>query len=505
MNERAARWLTHGAWLVVLCASLSLLGYALLTLGTRPPDGVEGEIAFEAERIHRGAPLYVGMPDALASEASPSLPDDAPRYFVLYPPFWSGVLAVVPAAVRVAFARALALCVWMGTLAFLAFGHRSGAPRSGRWFSAPSLFAVLFVLGAFPISLYALSGRPDTLAVGLAALGLSRVVRSGRPTPLAGCLLALAAWVKPNVLGIAAGVFVLALVRDRRAFLSALVAALGLSAIVSGLLAWASHGAFIDHLLLSTLQPPSLSLFVEQMASRLPFFGAPIAFALWLGWRHRSTSGAAYATAALAASSLWGIVALAKIGSASNYWMEPAVSGVLVIALVCRRGEPLGRGPVFAGALLLQALWVGVAACRSSVEATTQARARAAALQAIRDRCILRPGDRIMADEPGIEWAVQRSVMTTPFQLTHLWLGQKATLDPWIRQLRSPKVRCFVDQSDEVERLDHFSAEHDRLPPRVRRAIAERFVFEERMAGLGLYRAGDSDIRGSEASPGRRR
>src|SRR5262249_56178198 len=99
--------------------------------------------------------------------------------------------------------------------------------------------------------------------------------------------------------------------------------------VVSGLIATilqaTSGGAWLDHLVRATGQPMSLRLWAEQVPSRLQFLGAPLALAACAAHRERADAGMRIAFFALVASFLWTLVSLAKIGSATNYCIQPVV------------------------------------------------------------------------------------------------------------------------------------------------------------------------------------
>jgi hypothetical protein len=88
---------------------------------------------------------------------------------------------------------------------------------------------------------------------------------------------------------------------------------------------------------MSTAQPLVLSIWLDNLYSRLPFFAALIGFAAWCGFHERSSINTRVTLSALAASVFWTLLLLAKTGSASNYWMEPCVAALIVFRKVPRR------------------------------------------------------------------------------------------------------------------------------------------------------------------------
>jgi hypothetical protein len=470
---------------ISLCATLVWIA---LTTASRPLDGVEGEVLFEADRLRSGLPLYVDP--AVGAHEYGAVPA---RYLVLYPPVWSALLSVVPRGAAAVVGRAVATIAWLYPLAWIL----RSAPRE-RARARAIVAGGAFVLGAYTLAMYGASARPDALAVAASALAVERASRLGRVDAVAGALFALAAWVKPNVIGAAPGAFVAAAMvahgdaraRARAVLPGALGAAL-VSVTVGGALTASVSTAWVLHLFGSTGQEPSLAWWLSQLASRGPFFALPIAAALAIGWRARRDAGAAIAAAALATSAAWCVVSLAKIGSASNYFMEPLYAAVVVLA---RADVPLEalvpRGRIVAaGVALVQAAWVGVASVRSALEGVPRAHAQAEALASARATCGAGPAGVIVADEPGLELTLDGRIVATPFQSTHLARRGRFPLDAWIEDVRRPEVRCVVMQDDLLERpLERVDVDHDRFGPELRRVlVAETEKVGER-AGFILYR-----------------
>src|SRR5262249_37435496 len=122
-----------------------------------------------------------------------------------YPPVWSFLLSAVPSGAAPFVGRVVALACWFGVLGFIVVS----APRARRKVAAA--FA-LFVASTFTLALYGASARPDALAAALAGIALHRAAhRAPKLDWMTGALFALAAWVKPNVVGAAPGAFVAAI------------------------------------------------------------------------------------------------------------------------------------------------------------------------------------------------------------------------------------------------------------------------------------------------------
>lgn len=480
MTSRLTRPLFVLAALVVAASLVASLGWAVVTLAARPLDGVEGDVLFEADRIRAGLALYTDPTIGVDGYGPPPA-----RYLVLYPPLWSAALSLVPTTASAIVARSVALACWLGALAWPVVK----APRERR--PAAGAVAVL-AASIWVLDLYGASGRPDAAAVLLAGLALERSARRGEVDVLAGALFALAAWTKPNVIGAAPGAMLATLLFTRR--LRGIAAAAITSAVVALALHVASGGKWIAHLLASTGQPPDASLFVEQLVHRVPFFVLPIAFALAAGWHARRDPGARLAVAALATSVAWSLLCLAKIGSATNYFLEPMVCAVVVLA---RAAVPAlserGRAALAIGCIM-QTLWTGIASVKSAAKETGLAFERARAVAEARSTCGAPPASVVLADEPGLERMLNGRVIATPFQSTHLARRGKFPLDAWIADVRRPEVACLVMQDDLLERpIGEVSVAHDRFGPELRRALASRFQLVAERGGYRIYRARDRE------------
>lgn len=468
--------------LVSLVALAFTAAWALATLRARPLDGVEGEIVFEAMRLREKHALY--MDPALGD---PATGDPPTRYFVLYPPLFSWLVSLAPVSTvagATALVRAVSIAAWGTAVAVLA--RRGHLKERGRGRLVLVLGGAAFVLGTYVLSLFGASGRPDALALMFAALGLSRAVSRGKVDALAGVLFALAVFTKPNVLGLASGALLATVLRHRLRAWSGLLGFGGAAAALFLVMHVASGGQLLAHLLASTAQDTSASLWLSQMGSRLPFFLVPIVLGLWLGVRHWKDDHAFVAFLALATSFAWAVLSLAKIGSASNYWMEPCLGA---LCLLSRAPDlSLGRGTTLAAVLLaVQAPYDGVASIKSSLEGLRDAPEQRAALDRIRASCSDHPGAAILGDEPGVELELQGRVVDTPFQFAHT--KNQRIAHAWERSMDSPNVRCVVVQGDLLERVGEDSAVHDRFSVPVKNTLREHFQLEKKDAGFYIYRA----------------
>ncbi len=428
----------------IAAALACALYFVVATIGVRAPYWGEAEVIFDAQRLRAGLPLFV---DPLAGAHEYGEPPS--RWFVTYPPMWAGVLALVPSGAMLVVPRVLCTVAWLGSLAWLA----ATARRESR---VEAIACAAFVAGQFVILNFATTGRPDSIACALAAFGLARAMRRGRIDVVSGALLVLAPWVKPTLLGLPLGAFAgdAWARRDKRPILAALGATAALAAVAHV----ASGGAIFRHVVVSNGQAFSLRSWMDQLPSRLPFFAPLFAVAAWNAWRDKRAN--AIGLGALAASVAWVVFALAKIGSSSNYWMEPCVAA---LALVARAEPRFGRAGKWwhAAAALAAVLWADVAAIDGSLRHVRDLREDAAFVARLRSIC----GEGVIyADEPGVELLTDGRILTPAFQTARAIGAGKLPSAPFVHDLRDPHVACVVEHSGDYAPASELG-----------RAIHERF------------------------------
>jgi hypothetical protein len=474
--DALSRWALRAAAAVSCAALLATLAWVLLTFAARPLDGSEGNILFDAARLRAHLPLYVDpLKGAWEHGAPPS------RYYVYNTPVWAWLLARAPEGEAAAASRAVSSLCWFGLLAAVPIAARPEHRRA-------AALAALFAAGAWVLAIYGASGRADALAVALAGAALLRGARRGRVGALEGALFALAPFVKPNVLSLAAGALLAEVSLRKRAAWPAVAGALCAGAAMAALLHVTTGGQWITHILRSTYGKMDLAFWWRQASARLPFFGLPIAAALACAWRARGDAGARIAGAALATSTTWTLFQVAKAASASNYWMEPLV-GMAVTFAVAPLPELSPRARAAAGcAALVQALWTGTASVRSAIEGIGETPARARALAQARGACAAKPDDIVLADEPGLEFTLNGRIVQTAVQFAYQSRVGAFPVDLWVADLTHPRVVGLVLQSDLLERaLTEENAEQDLFTPPVRAALVEKFSLARRDAGLYVY------------------
>ncbi len=468
-------WSVAAALVAVACAFT--LAFAVGTLACRPLDGSEGNFLFDAARLRAGLPLYVA-PRAGAWDYG-SVPS---RYYVLYAPLWATVLSAWPQALAATAARVLSLGAWLGLLA----GLVAGAPKARR---PATLAGAAFVASLYPLTLFAASGRPDAIAVALAGLALVRSSRRGRVGGFEAALFVVAAFFKPNVFAAGLGAIAAEVFERRGRAWPALAAAGSCVLVVGGTLQVLTGGAWMEHLTRTSWMPLSASLWGEQMLARAPFFAAPLALCAWSAAR----SGARIGLWALAASVAWTLWSLAKIGSASNYWMEPCIVGVVILAAAPFPAWPSAAWPRAAVGVLavVQVCWTGLAAARSSVEALAAAPRKAAALANARRTCGAGPRDLVMADEAGLEVMLDGRLLEQPLVFTQLVRRGRYPLATWVADIERPDVRCLVLQTDWLERppSQDLDEAHDLFPAALRDPLRGKFALAAATDGLWIYRS----------------
>ncbi len=476
-------WAKYAIVAIVLIAAGFELVWGFATLSSRPIDGVEGEVLFEASRIRAKLPLYID-PTVGAHDYGP-IPA---RFMVLYPPLWAFVLSFVPDSARLEVGRLAGFTASLFVLGWIVV-------RAAREQQRVAIVWAAFIVAAHPLMLYAASARPDAPALLLSGLSLERAVRKRGLDSISSALLVLAAWVKPNFIGLLPGAFFGTLYLAyrtplaRRPLALAIGAALSTAIFIAVALHMVSGGLWINHFLASTGQPPNIDLWLSQLALRLPFFGAPLLLALVIGYSGRKDAGTLIATCALGTSCAWTLLSLAKIGSASNYFLEPCVAALIVYA---RAPLPFVLTPrykiagfVFAA---IQALWVSVAGIRSSVDEILSSPLRARAINDARDVCNAAPNDVVIADEPGLELMMNGRITATPFQFTHLARRGRLSTASWREDLKRSEITCLVMQDDLLERpLHEISLAHDRFDSELRQLLHQRFELRITRAGYWFY------------------
>lgn len=419
-----ALWLASGA--CVLVTLLATLWFVAGTIGVRIPYWGEAEVIYEAVRMRAHEPLFID-PIAGTGEVPPS------RYFVTYPPLYSWALSFVPASAALVVARITCTLAWFGTLGAIAW-------RSRRIEVAG---AAVFIAGVWVLANFAMLGRPDSIAGAALALALWRATDGrARLDPLTVALFILVPWLKPTMLGASVGALLAS--RDKRAWGMAIGFALA-SALVAGKLLFV-------HMVKSNAQPFALSAWLEQVPARLPFFATLFAWCVWLGRKERIALGGFVGALA------WTLIALAKTGSSSNYWMEPCIAALVLLARA-PRGDYADRR--VAGVALATALYADLASIRGALEHRASFRRDAEVVESLRAECIHVPQDVVAADEAGIELLLDGRILMPAYQFS--FLAQKGAVPEslFIEELRA--ARCYVEHTGQLNLLPNVVSELPRL------------------------------------------
>lgn len=467
--------------LIALAVALSVgLFYAFGTAFARPIETVEGDILFEAQRVREHLALYVD-PVVGAYDYGP-VPS---RYYVLYTPVWPYALALLPAGAALASARLVGAFGWYGLLAVIALGAASERRRA-------AVLAAALAGGTFMIVRHCATATADSVAVVLAGIALLRACRMRAADTWVGALFALAAWTKPNVIGLAAGVLLHHVFAGQSRSFKPLAAVLVVSGALGCWSAHVSHGAFVAHLLRSTLQPASFDRALAEIVPRLPFLGLPHGFAMYCTIRGRASPSTRMLLWALTSSLTWTAIAMGKVGSSTGYWLEPTIAAVVVMAHVpipsIRVWDVIGvRWAV--GAAVLTTLALNAVASMKGIRA---AFARRDAIARVRAECGARASDLVIADHPGLEMTLDGRVLETPYQFTHLIRAGAYPLDLWKSDITAPQIRCLVTESNLTEPTQAATdLENERFGPEIRPALLSRFSLAAHDGELWIYRAND--------------
>lgn len=420
----------RAAGVLAWCTGFWVLVAMVANVHYRPLDGVEGEMLFEASRIRSGLALYTDpLQGALDYGTYPS------RFWVLYLPFFPSLLALAPLKTAVYWARLANLLAYLGLICLIV--RQYGVRRMSSVLAMASA-----LIGGYWITLYATSGRPDGVAVTIAGFALLRCVRQGRVDPLVAALFAIAALIKPNVVGLGAGALLMDMgVQRIHAWrnVATVVGVILLAAI--GTVVWGGHLGW-EHLKLSTLQPFSVALWKQRIAWTLPFH-APFVCAgglcAWRAYRTRRAAADGLLLAAIGASTLFCCVSLGKTGSAANYWIEPCLGAFMAL---CIHAESLRAWAQEQPAVpVLGMMWLLYQAGYALPHAWSDLRNNPRVYSELQKiRAALPAGQVVLAREPGLELMINSRVLSTPFQFTHAVRAGHFPLHTWVSDIERQEV-----------------------------------------------------------------
>ncbi len=444
---RAERFLRGLVIAAVASSVLLTLAFSFGLIAHRPILSGEAETLHEATRIHDGLVLYTD-PIAGAFDYGP-VPT---RCYVAYTPLWSWVLSHLPPSSSETAGRLLDTLLWFGVLVWLAARARP-ARRAAAWLAAG------VVAGVYVLAIFATSARPDVAAVALVGVALTRATRRGELDGVSGALLALAAWVKPNVLGVAIGLFVLERITRPRSW-RALGGALGVSVVLAATLHVISHGLWLHHML-RTLGPPlDVRVWWLNVSSRAMFL-LPAVWITWAALRSRSDPAVKTALVAWATSLGWAVFSLSKTGAASNYWMEPAIAAVVVAATAPAPSLDGMKRLAFWATAAVSAVWLAVATAGGVIEAFAREPRRVALLGRARTACHARPDEVVFTDAAGMQMALDGRIVDPGIQTLFLVLQGHLPLATWIADVERPEVTCVVEEGRLFDVLPEMGAAVD--------------------------------------------
>lgn len=408
---RALWWLAAAT---VGIALLATLAFVVVTLPVRIPYWGEAEVLYEAARLRAHQPLFVD-PLVGTNDVPPS------RYYVTYPPLLAWALSFVSGTNAMMLGRIACTLAWYGTLGGIAW-------RSRRLEVAG---AAAFVGSVWVLANFAMLARPDSIAAAVGALALWRATdpKRARLDPLTIALFVLVPWIKPTMIGLPIGALLAS--RDRRA--------LGIAAGLALVSALVAGKTLFVHVVLSNAQPFSASAWLEQVPSRLAFFAPLLGWALWLGRRERIALGAAIGAVA------WTLIALAKTGSSSNYWMEPCVAALVLLARAPRADYTNVR---LAAAAVATALYSGVASVNGALSHARELRHDAETVAQLGEQCFEAPGDVVAADEAGIELVLDDRVLMPTYQMAYLVVAKRLPASLFTEEIAA--ARCYVEHTGQL-------------------------------------------------------
>jgi 4-amino-4-deoxy-L-arabinose transferase-like glycosyltransferase len=319
-------------------------------------EWMEGGVLMQAERFMRGEPLF----------PKPS----ATFVPFFYPPLYPALLGLLGrlfGGVSYALGRSVSLGASIGSAGL---GATAVLRATRRWELALLTVALEAALLGFAGSFYDLV-RPDALALFLVALGATLAARGGVVRALAaGVVLALACFAKQTALlaglGVVAGI---GLTRDRRLFVSTLVAAGVAGALGFLLLERATAGMFSFFVYSGHQSHHFARTNVLFYAHRDVLHLAPILLVVPLVWLHRKRPdsylplllagglGVAVLQRALVSSDLPHMY-FRDLWYPRSWWMFPPIA-IAAIALLGTKDtkEPRARRPqLFWGAIFLGAV-----------------------------------------------------------------------------------------------------------------------------------------------------
>lgn len=408
------------------------------------PSPVEVEQFWEASRLRRGLPLYV---DPLVG----AFEDGAPptRKLVLYTPVWPAILALLPESFAVVVVRLLVGFGWLLGLPALAYAAHRRCASSGSW-RRPSfaVLAAIFIASFCLLSRSAWCAAADAPAALLVGVALVRTISRDRMDPLSAALFAAAPFLKPNVCMISLSCFAVEIVRARHRIRETLPSVLAAAAAGGANLLFChlkSHGMWLVHLRMSTVQPFLWVKWHEWLQDYFVFLGLPhllvfVGAVVFAVRAPRHLRGSVYAYAAAGATLLWSAWLMGKAGAGTHYYLEPTVAAIVLLAHLPEEAITKAHD-VVSLTFAIASLIVGIPLYRTWI---ADARTFDAAVPRVRDLCALGPNETALSSNVRMEWALTHRVVIPEYQTTYLTHAGKFPLELWTSTLTDPHVRCFA-------------------------------------------------------------
>lgn len=455
--RRSLRWSQAAAVVLLAVAAGMIVGESLLhQVGMEMQlNYVEGFIVDDALRIARGAALYGD-------------PRHQPFVVSVYTPLYPVLVAVLARGGLDGFlaGRVLTLAAILGTAIVVA---ASGKRRTG---AVAVVVALLFLLDPlqFPWSVVV---RPDALAALFSMVAVVIVAGSGEGRAVWWAVPALVAaiFTKQSALAAPAAVVVVLLSRRPR---TGLLFAIALGGSVVGLAAIAqvaTAGQFLFHTVVANANPFELGRVVSLWASFLRGHALEAVVLVLLlfraAWQRRVGIVSVYAAFAWLAA-----LGVGKVGSDSNYFLEPVAA---VALLVAHEFPPtlVPRCPR-ARASLGVALLLGVVVM-GGTRAAWHLRVRAplsGANQVFRGiaTSVASVNGAVVSDDAGVVVRAGKQVFFQPFVMTQLAEAGLWDQTPFLEALGSGGVRLVIVQTEPAVVYE------SRYTPQMRAVLRERFT-----------------------------
>lgn len=460
---------------------LALLGGAAVFVGDGaravafpyPMDYGEGPLLAQTRALGQGQSIYrsdLTSPPYTVSNYPPLYPLVlSPLARLAGPAFWYGRL--------LSWLSIVAASILIGLILHALTRDRLAAVIGG-----------LFLLAFPPASYWSALYRVDALALALSLAGLCLCVRrpDGRWTvPVAALLLTAAIFTRQSyglAAPIAAGVWLLATGRGRRAAgVIGLVAALG-AALFAGL-EWWTRGGFSFNIVTANLndyRPGSLAWYLADVWVLMPIaLAAAGLFLLCAGWL-RVPSWRLVAPYLIGAA-LSGLT-IGKVGSNVNYLLELGAAVALSIGALLAWLRP--RPAVAAVAALLLALDVALMVLASPYRTVTHSRLSQYESAQRLERLVREARGIVLADEDiGLLVRAGRPIYLQPFEMTQLaragrW-DQRALLDDIERQAFAAIL---------IYAIPEVPLHRERWTDEMLEVIGRRYGVEERAGQTLVYR-----------------